>query len=101
MRIANVAGRLVLMDTDDRAVDVGVVSEGRFGTHPQAIYARWTEFRAWAATETFDEAQVRSESMLIASRPTLSGFDHPRRRTHSDHCVRVLSRITSRQDGEL
>jgi len=60
MRIANAAGRLVLLDGSDsgqeRAVDVAYASEGRFAADPQAVYDRWAEFRAWAATETFDEA---------------------------------------------
>src|SRR5215469_1835855 len=48
MRIANLSGRLVLI-TGGRAVDVEKASEGRFESHPQAIYDRWAEFRSWAA----------------------------------------------------
>ena len=48
MRIANLSGRLVLI-IGGRAVDVGNASEGRFESDPQAIYARWAEFRSWAA----------------------------------------------------
>lgn len=47
MRIANVAGRLALI-RDDRAVDVERASGGTFAADPQAVYARWAEFRAWA-----------------------------------------------------
>ncbi|MEE4546630.1 fumarylacetoacetate hydrolase family protein [Streptomyces sp. V4-01] len=60
MRSANLAGRLVLLDSHDRAVDVEKASGGRFPAAPQAVYARWREFRAWAqgadlpAGEPFD-----------------------------------------------
>jgi 2-keto-4-pentenoate hydratase/2-oxohepta-3-ene-1,7-dioic acid hydratase in catechol pathway len=47
MRIANLAGRLVIV-TDGRAVDVEKTSHGRFPADPQAIYSQWTEFRGWA-----------------------------------------------------
>ena len=48
MRIANLGGRLVLLQ-DDRAVDVETASNGRFAADPQAIYDRWDEFTGWAA----------------------------------------------------
>ncbi|TDD40158.1 fumarylacetoacetate hydrolase family protein [Actinomadura sp. KC06] len=48
MRIGNLAGRLVLLD-GDRAVDVEAASGGRFGPDPQAVYAEWDAFRAWAS----------------------------------------------------
>jgi 2-keto-4-pentenoate hydratase/2-oxohepta-3-ene-1,7-dioic acid hydratase in catechol pathway len=64
VRIANAAGRLVLLDGEDAdhalAVDVATASasasEGRFAADPQAVYDRWFEFRAWAAVEMFDDA---------------------------------------------
>jgi 2,4-didehydro-3-deoxy-L-rhamnonate hydrolase len=65
MRIANLAGRLVLL-TDAGAVNVQRASAGRFAAAPQAVYERWDEFRAWARTaptgeaESFDEADVRA-----------------------------------------
>ncbi|BCJ35912.1 fumarylacetoacetate hydrolase [Actinocatenispora thailandica] len=65
MRIANLAGRLVL-HTDAGAVDVQRASSGRFGADPQAVYERWDEFRDWARTAptgpvaAFDEARVRA-----------------------------------------
>ena len=49
MRIANLSGRLVLVD-DGRAVDVEAASDGRFGSGPQAIYSRWAEFADWAVS---------------------------------------------------
>lgn len=48
MRIANLSGRLCLLDADGRAVDVEQASSGRFGADPQAVYEDWAEFRAWA-----------------------------------------------------
>ncbi|WP_406433419.1 fumarylacetoacetate hydrolase family protein [Streptomyces sp. NBC_01589] len=47
MRIANLAGRLVVV-TADRAVDVQKASGGLFSSDPQAVYSRWEEFRTWA-----------------------------------------------------
>ncbi|MFI6108117.1 fumarylacetoacetate hydrolase family protein [Streptomyces sp. NPDC051310] len=49
MRTANVNGRLVLV-LDDGAVDVERASDGQFSSDPQAVFERWPEFRAWAAT---------------------------------------------------
>jgi 2-keto-4-pentenoate hydratase/2-oxohepta-3-ene-1,7-dioic acid hydratase in catechol pathway len=48
MRIANHAGRLVLIIDQNTAVDVEQLSGGRFGPAPQAVYDRWEEFRNWA-----------------------------------------------------
>lgn len=47
MRIANLAGRLVVVAAD-RAVDVQKASGGLFSSDPQAVYSRWEEFRTWA-----------------------------------------------------
>jgi len=49
MRIANLNGRLALIDGDHMSVDVETASAGRFTADPQAVYSRWTEFREWAA----------------------------------------------------
>jgi hypothetical protein len=49
MRIANLAGRLTLID-GARAIDVAEASGGRFGPDVQPVYARLDEFRGWAAT---------------------------------------------------
>jgi 2,4-diketo-3-deoxy-L-fuconate hydrolase len=48
MRIANVGGRLTLL-VDAGRVDVETASDRRFGADPQAVFARWREFRDWAA----------------------------------------------------
>ncbi len=47
MRIANLAGRLVLVD-GDRILDVEAASEGRFAADPALVFSRWDEFREWA-----------------------------------------------------
>jgi 2-keto-4-pentenoate hydratase/2-oxohepta-3-ene-1,7-dioic acid hydratase in catechol pathway len=47
MRIANLDGRLVLKYPDG-AADVEKASDGRFAADPQAVFARWDEFVAWA-----------------------------------------------------
>jgi 2-keto-4-pentenoate hydratase/2-oxohepta-3-ene-1,7-dioic acid hydratase in catechol pathway len=49
MRLANHAGRAVVVTGDDRAVDVAAASEGRFGPDVAALYDDWDAFRAWAA----------------------------------------------------
>jgi 2,4-didehydro-3-deoxy-L-rhamnonate hydrolase len=49
VRIANLAGRLVLVTPDGTgALDVQQASGGRFAAGPQAVYERWPEFAAWA-----------------------------------------------------
>lgn len=57
MRIANVGGRLTLLAPANGAaagashgVDVHRASSGRFASDPQAVFARWDEFRSWAET---------------------------------------------------
>jgi 2-keto-4-pentenoate hydratase/2-oxohepta-3-ene-1,7-dioic acid hydratase in catechol pathway len=47
MRIANLDGRLVLRYPDGVS-DVERASDGRFAADPQAVFARWDEFTAWA-----------------------------------------------------
>ncbi|MDT7575958.1 MAG: hypothetical protein QOH17_2291, partial [Pseudonocardiales bacterium] len=69
MRIANAAGRLVLLDADGSALDVATASEDRFGADPQAIYDRWAEFRDWTNTVTFDGAQPLDPDTLDAVVP--------------------------------
>jgi len=65
MRLANLAGRLVLVD-GDRALDVERSSGGTFSSDPQSVFERWDEFRAWAQTaslagaERFDPRQLGS-----------------------------------------
>jgi 2-keto-4-pentenoate hydratase/2-oxohepta-3-ene-1,7-dioic acid hydratase in catechol pathway len=47
MRVANLSDRLVVLDGDG-AIDVERASGGRFAADPQAVYARWDDFAAWA-----------------------------------------------------
>lgn len=51
MRIANVRGRLMLLEGDS-ALDVAQASGGKFSADPQAVYADWEAFRTWAAGAT-------------------------------------------------
>lgn len=72
MRIANLAGRLVLLTSPgptgspDLAADVEKASGGEFGADPQAVYDRWDDFVAWAsgadlpAGDAFDPADLGS-----------------------------------------
>jgi len=69
MRVANVAGRLALID-ERGAVDVETVSAGAFSADPQAVFDRWDEFSRWAAanasaiagspTRDVDETQMEA-----------------------------------------
>ncbi len=48
MRLANLAGRLTVMD-GDRAVDVAAASDGRFGPIVQDVYDQWDDVVEWAS----------------------------------------------------
>lgn len=48
MRIANLNGRAALTD-GTRYLDIHDASQGRFGPDPMDVFARWDQFRAWAA----------------------------------------------------
>lgn len=66
MRIANVAGRLTVV-TPSGGIDVERASGGRFAADPAAVYDRWAEFSAWAASvegdaTPFDEADLGAPS---------------------------------------
>ena len=61
MRIANVAGRLAL-GAGDRWIDVANASGGDFSSDPMAVYERWDEFRAWAATVDDSVASAHSST---------------------------------------
>lgn len=47
MRIANLAGRLVLIE-DDLTLDVESASDHRFGADPALVFGEWDEFVGWA-----------------------------------------------------
>ena len=70
MRIANLAGRLVLGTPDGTAaLDVEQASQGRFGPGPQAVYDRWAEFTAWAAGADLTAATAFAPADLGAPAP--------------------------------
>lgn len=48
MRLANLAGRAILI-RDDRAIDLAVASAGRFGPSPRDVLEAWDDFAAWVA----------------------------------------------------
>lgn len=62
MRIANVKGRLNLVD-GLVAVDVETASGGTFSADPAAIYARWADFSTWAA------------DLAVVDHPEAAAFD--------------------------
>lgn len=68
MRIANLAGRLVLVN-EGRAVDVERASGGRFGADPQAVYADWEAFHEWAGAAELPEGEAFSPADLGAPAP--------------------------------
>ena len=51
MRIANVRGRLPLLETGSE-IDVEEASSGRFSSDPHAVFAQWDAFRSWAPGAT-------------------------------------------------
>jgi 2-keto-4-pentenoate hydratase/2-oxohepta-3-ene-1,7-dioic acid hydratase in catechol pathway len=50
MRIANIAQRAHIVVGAGRAVDIGRLSNGRFGPAMPDLYRQWDEFRSWAVT---------------------------------------------------
>jgi 2,4-diketo-3-deoxy-L-fuconate hydrolase len=70
MRIANLAGRLVLITKDGTgALDVEQASQGTFSADPQAVYDRWAEFTAWAAGASLAAAAPFAAADLGAPAP--------------------------------
>ena len=70
MRIANLAGRLVLITPDGTAaLDVERASDGQFGPDPQPAYDRWPEFTAWAAAADLSAATPFAPADLGAPAP--------------------------------
>src|SRR5919108_3497605 len=67
MRIANLAGRAVLL-TDEGAVDVHKASGGCLSSDPQALFERWPEARP-ELMELTGEASPYEESDLRAPVP--------------------------------
>lgn len=70
MRIANLAGRLVLVTADGgAALDVERASGGRFGPDVQAVYDRWAEFSEWAPSAELSGAERFDVTDLGAPAP--------------------------------
>lgn len=70
MRIANLAGRLVLVTRDgSAALDVERASAGRFAADPQAVYDSWPEFTAWAGSADLAGARPFAAADLGAPAP--------------------------------
>ncbi|MDI1460796.1 fumarylacetoacetate hydrolase family protein [Catellatospora sp. KI3] len=53
----------------EAAVDVETASEGRFTADPQAVYARWDDFLAWARAYRGPATHVVDEALLLAPVP--------------------------------
>jgi 2-keto-4-pentenoate hydratase/2-oxohepta-3-ene-1,7-dioic acid hydratase in catechol pathway len=68
MRIANLAGRLVLV-TPAGAIDVATASGGRFGPDPTSVYRQWDEFVAAAGDLLAHPGEPFTETALAAPVP--------------------------------
>jgi 2-keto-4-pentenoate hydratase/2-oxohepta-3-ene-1,7-dioic acid hydratase in catechol pathway len=49
VKIANLAGRAVLVQSENGAIDIADASDGRFGPDPQHLFEDWAAFAEWAA----------------------------------------------------
>ncbi len=67
MRIANLAGRAVLL-TGTGAVDIERASGGRFGPEPLSVYRDWDAFEAWGR-DVPDAAEPYDRKDLLAPVP--------------------------------
>ncbi len=93
MRLANHAGRAVLVLDEESGADVHTASSGRFGPDLPGLYDRWEEFLAWAAAAlpaadvALDRAalgapsprpsQVVAIGLNYAAHATEAGFEPP------------------------
>lgn len=68
MRIANLAGRLVLLN-GERAIDVERASGGAFGPGPQQAFQRWPEFTAWARAQSMPAGEAYDPKRLGSPSP--------------------------------
>ncbi|TMR05705.1 fumarylacetoacetate hydrolase family protein [Actinomadura soli] len=62
MRVANLAGRLVLL-AEQGALDVATASGGRLPSDPQKAFDRWAELRAWAEVAEGDPIPVDDQRL--------------------------------------
>lgn len=70
MKIGNLNGRLVLIESEDHYVDVACASGGRFGPDPTAVYDRWPEFLEWADGSGLAESRPFDRATLGAPVPS-------------------------------
>jgi 2,4-didehydro-3-deoxy-L-rhamnonate hydrolase len=70
VRLANAAGRLVIVTNDATAIDVETCSAGRFRADPQAIFTCWDPFLDWARSHTCSTGFAVSVDTLCAPVPT-------------------------------
>jgi 2,4-didehydro-3-deoxy-L-rhamnonate hydrolase len=74
MRIANISGRLCLIAgtraDNYHAVDVHTASNGKFDADPAAVYPRWQEFTAWAASAALPEPEPFAPEALGSPSPS-------------------------------
>ena len=76
MRIANLAGRLVLAHGAE-PIDVFDASGGRFGPAPESVFEQWATFRAWADETRGTKSAMTDDDWL--ARPDI-GAPSPRPR---------------------
>jgi 2-keto-4-pentenoate hydratase/2-oxohepta-3-ene-1,7-dioic acid hydratase in catechol pathway len=69
MRLANVSNRLVLLAADGGAIDVHAASGGQFEADPAAVYPRWREFTAWAASASLPDPKPFAPEALGSPSP--------------------------------
>jgi len=68
MKIANYAGRAVLIQ-NDQVVDIEKASAGKFGPDLMSIYERWSEFVAAASSFSLTDGEALNESKLLSPIP--------------------------------
>lgn len=69
MRLANLKSRATIVtgsDEEPSGLDVGVVSQGRFGPSVEAVLEDWDAFREWVSTAPLDRAAPISRAALDA-----------------------------------
>ncbi|MFF4357602.1 fumarylacetoacetate hydrolase family protein [Streptomyces sp. NPDC001604] len=95
MRIANLAGRLVIVVPTPKgptAVDVEDATSGRFSSDPHSVYGRWDEFRSWAAEAELPPGRPFAVEELHAPSPTPSqvlaiGLNYREHAAETGHAV--------------
>ncbi len=69
MRIANVAGRAVLLTTDTSGIDVAVASAGKFGPQLPSVYENWESSAPGRTTGRRPRGRALRTRPLGAPRP--------------------------------